>query len=160
MMNSALLRETRGRLSRPANVLGPYDFQMVLRVRASPARSAEFGSSFDRKTKSRSAEKSVQRSALHRSVAKSLNSKPSSPAFSKSRCRFSSAVTSIVRNCKRQHHSRIFSGLLRSVCRSDFLDLTPEAVTNCCNRDSEQLGNFLPLVFGGTKRQDGGISLA
>ena len=133
---------------------------IALRAHASPARSAEFGLSSDRKTNSCSAKKSAQRSVLHRSVAKSLNSKPARVAFSKSRCRFSSAVTSIVRNCKRQDRSRIFFRLLRSVCRSDFLDLTPEAVTNCRNRDSEQLGDFLPLVFSGPEHQDGGISLA
>lgn len=43
---------------------------------------------------------------------------------------------------------------------SDFLYFAPEAVTNRPGRDSEQLSNFLPLVFGGSKCQNGGISLA
>jgi hypothetical protein len=72
---------------------------IALCVRASLARSAEFGSSSDHKTSSRSAEKSALRGALQRSAARSLNSKPVRLAFSKFRCRFSSAVTSIVRNC-------------------------------------------------------------
>lgn len=133
---------------------------IALRVRASPARSAESGSSSGRKINSRSAKRSAQRFALRQSVAESLNSKRARLSFSKFRCRFSSAVTSIVRNCRRRDPRRIFFRLLRSVCRSDFLDLTPEAVTNGCNRGSEQLGNFLPLVFSGPECQDGGISLA
>ncbi len=43
---------------------------------------------------------------------------------------------------------------------SDFLYLAPEAVTNRSDRDSEQGSNFLPLVFGSSKHQNGGISLA
>ncbi len=45
-------------------------------------------------------------------------------------------------------------------CASDFLYLAPEAVTSRSDRDSEQVSNFLPLVFGSSKRQNGGISLA
>src|SRR6202035_4268674 len=48
----------------------------------------------------------------------------------------------------------------RSGSASDFLYLAPEAITNRSDRDTEQLSNFLPLVFRGPKRQYGGISLA
>jgi len=41
----------------------------------------------------------------------SLNSKPARLAFSKSRCRFSSAVTSIVRNCRKLKNRFPFFGL-------------------------------------------------
>ena len=40
---------------------------------------------------------------------------------------------------------------------SDSLYLAPEAVTNRGDRDSEQVSNFLPLVFGSSKHQNGGI---
>jgi hypothetical protein len=103
---------------------------IALRVRASPARSAESGSSSDRKINSRSAKRIAQRFALRQSVAESLNSKRARLSFSKFRCRFSSAVSSVVRNCEKDP-SRIFFRLLRSICRSKFLDLTPEAIANC-----------------------------
>jgi hypothetical protein len=80
---------------------------IALCARASPARNAESGSSFDRKASSRSAKKNPWRVALRRNVERSLNSNQARLEFSTSRYHFSSAVTSIVRNRKTAEYNRV-----------------------------------------------------
>jgi hypothetical protein len=110
-----------------------FAWPIALCARASPARNAEFGSSSDRKTKLGSTKKRAWRSVLQLSVASSLNSNPVRLAFSKFRYHFSSAVTSIVRNCKRAEDSCVFLAgyvdcvphLIRPISRQNALRMAP-----------------------------------
>lgn len=136
---------------------------IALRVHASPARSAVFGSSSGRKTSSRSAKKNSWRVAPQPSVTRSLNSNPARHGFSKSHYHFSSAVTSIVRNCRKlKNRSPLFCGRRPVGIRGRWIDAfatakgrfmgnrlttspTSSTSSNLLPSDSEILPAFHPI---------------
>ena len=151
-----------------SSVLGHHDSGLVisvwpiaLRAPASLARNAEVGSSSDRKTNSHSTAKSAWRFCPAAECGKQFE-------FEASEARVFEVPLALF---ERRYFYR--SELQESADEPHRLAVTPKQVARLIlsisrqkllrivgDRDSEQLGNFLPLVFGSSKRENCGISRA